>query len=297
MKILKNILSILNNHNILKKELEELKILTGKQLTSSLSNVDSLKKAEFKVFSQWGDDGIIQYIINKIQISNDFFVEFGVENYTEANTRFLLVNNNWSGLVMDGSGSNIEQIKKDSVYWQHELNAKHAFITAENINEILNTENVPDKIGLLHIDIDGNDYWIWKNINRVKADIVIVEYNSLFGPERAITIPYKKDFFRTTAHFSNLYYGCSISSLCDLAKEKGYSFVGCNSAGNNAYFILNEKLGNIKALTPAEGYVRSKFKESRDENGMLTFISGKPRENKIKDLEVFNTRTNQLERI
>ncbi len=295
-QLINNINSISANYNKTKKETDELKLLVAKTLIANQKVVRSIQEAEFKVFSQWGDDGIIQFLINNINISNNYFVEFGVENYTEANTRFLLVNNNWSGLVMDGSLSNIEYIKQDPIYWKHELIAKHAFITAENINEILSSENIADHIGILHIDIDGNDYWIWKNINKIKADIVIVEYNSLFGSERAITIPYQKNFIRGEAHYSNLYYGASLVALCDLAKEKNYSFVGCNSAGNNAYFILNDKLGNIKPLLPSEGFVRSKFKESRNENGVLTYLHGKLREDKIKNLEVFNTRTNQLEK-
>lgn len=295
-RLINNINSISANYNKTKKEIDELKVLAAKSLIANQKVIKSIQEAEFKVFSQWGDDGIIQFLINNITISNNYFVEFGVENYTEANTRFLLVNNNWSGLVMDGSLSNVEYIKKDPIYWKHELTAKHAFITAENINELLSSENVPQQIGILHIDIDGNDYWVWKNIDKVKADIVIVEYNSLFGSERAITIPYQKNFIRTEAHYSNLYYGSSLLSLCDLAKEKKYSFVGCNSAGNNAYFILNDKLGTIKPLLPSEGFEVSKFKESRDKNGILTYLTGKLREDKIKNLEVFNTRTNQLEK-
>lgn len=292
--IISNIRSITSNHNRLEKEIEELKLLTAKNILLNHSAVNSLADAEFKVFSQWGDDGIIQYLIRHIAIANPYFVEFGVENYTEANTRFLLMNNNWSGLILDGSSENMEYVKRDSIYWKYDLTARQQFVTAENINGVLSEEQVPDEIGLLHIDIDGNDYWIWKNIN-VKADIVIVEYNSLFGPERPITIPYQKDFVRTKAHHSNLYYGTSLLSLCDLAMEKGYAFVGCNSAGNNAYFVRNEKLGSLKPLSAEEGFVMSKFKEGRDNNGNLTFFRAGQRQEQIKGLKVYNTRTKNEE--
>src|SRR5579859_7257876 len=62
----------------------------------------SLQEAEFRVFSQWGEDGIIQYLLSKVAIAHDTFVEFGVGNYRESNTRFLLTNNNWRGLIIDG---------------------------------------------------------------------------------------------------------------------------------------------------------------------------------------------------
>lgn len=292
--IISNIRSISSNHGSIKKDIEELKMLTAKNLIRNFSGINSLADAEFKVFSQWGDDGIIQYLIKNISIVNPYFVEFGVENYTEANTRFLLMNDNWSGLILDGSTDNIDYVKKDSIYWKHDLTARQQFVTAENINKVLIEEGVPKEIGLLHIDIDGNDYWIWKEID-VKADIVIVEYNSLFGYERPITIPYQKDFVRTEAHHSNLYYGTSLLSLCDLAQEKGYTFVGCNSAGNNAYFVLNEKLGSLKSLSAEQGYVLSKFKEGRDNNGNLTFLRGEQRLQQIKGLKVYNTRTNKEE--
>jgi len=296
MKLIKKVLSRIGSSS-LKQEIDELKILTGNHLARIAANAESMQKAEFKVFSQWGDDGIIQFLTNKIDISNQYFVEFGVENYAEATTRFLLINNNWDGLVMDGSAANVDFIKNDAIYMKFGLTAKHAFITSENINILLDEENVPNRIGIFHIDIDGNDYWIWKNLKRVVADIVIVEYNSVFGSTRSITVPYQDNFNRTKAHYSNLYYGASLSALCDLAKEKGYTFVGCNSAGNNAYFVLNDKLGMLKSLTAEEGFVRSKFKESRNKEGNLTFLMPGIREKVIETLDIYNTRTNKIEKI
>jgi hypothetical protein len=120
--------------------------------------IDHLYDVEFKVFSQWGDDGIIQYLIRNLDIPNKTFVEFGVENYTESNTRFLLINNNWSGLVMDGSSENISYIKNDEIYWQYDLQAKHAFIDVDNVNDLISCAGFSEELGLLHIDIDGNDY-------------------------------------------------------------------------------------------------------------------------------------------
>jgi hypothetical protein len=283
-------------HRAAKKESDDLKMLIAKTLISKQKVHESIQEAEFKVFSQWGDDGIIQYLVNKVAISNNYFVEFGVENYAEANTRFLLMNNNWSGLVMDGSSKNVEFIQKSDVYWKYDLVARHAFVTVENINELLALEKVPPHIGLLHIDIDGNDYWIWKAIQQIKSDIVIVEYNCLFGSERAITVPYQSNFQRSKIHYSNLFYGCSLAAFCDLAKEKGYSFVGCNSAGNNAYFVLDEKMQHLKAVSAEAGFVTSKFKESRDAKGQLSFLRAGERTMQIRGLDVFNTRTNHIEK-
>ncbi len=257
--------------------------------------VKKLSEVEFKVCSQFGDDGIIQYLIHNMDVSNRRFIEFGVEDYTECNTRFLLLMGDWSGLIIDGSAENIRKVKRSEIYWKYDLKAEAAFVTRENIDEIFSRHSFSGEIGLLSIDIDGNDYWIWEKIEVVKPDIVVVEFNSVFGGERKITIPYDAAFARTGAHFSNLYYGCSLGALCHLAERKGYYLVGCNSAGNNAYFVRKEKIGNLSIFTAREGYVDSKFKESRDQRGKLTFHSGKERRKIIAGLPVFNVETNSTE--
>ncbi|RAJ97702.1 hypothetical protein LX87_02605 [Larkinella arboricola] len=278
-----------------RQEVYDNRVLLGKLLSLQQQEVHSLQDAEYKVFSQYGDDGIIQYLIKKAVIRSQSFVEFGVETYVEANTRFLLINNNWKGLVMDGSQQNIDYIQSDPFFWQYHLIAKQTFITAENINSLLTESGFSGPLGLLSIDIDGNDYWVWKAIQAADPDIVVAEYNSLFGAERAITVPYKPDFVRSKAHYSHLYFGTSLVALCDLATEKGYSFVGCNSTGLNAYFVKTSQLGTLKPLTAAEGYVYSKFREARDPNGNLTYATGNDRVEVIRGLPVFNTRTQGIE--
>lgn len=276
-------------------EVYENRVLMGKLLSLQQKDVRSLQDAEYKVFSQYGDDGIIQYLIKTIPIRSRSFVEFGVETYVESNTRFLLINDNWKGLVLDGSADNIAYIRSDRFFWQHHLIAQQAFITAENINSLLTDNGFKGPLGLLSIDIDGNDYWVWKAIDAVDPDIVVAEYNSLFGAERAITVPYQPDFVRSKAHYSYLYFGTSLAALCDLAAEKGYSLVGCNSVGLNAYFVKTSQLGSLKALTAAEGYVYSMFREARDQAGNLTYATGDDRIEVIRGLPVFNTRTQTVE--
>jgi hypothetical protein len=237
--------------------------------------LDNIQDAEFKVYSQFGDDGIIQYLIHTIDIPDTCraFVEFGVENYLESNTRFLLFNDNWSGLVMDGSRENIQFVKQDVISWRHELTAACAFIDRDNINRLITESGYGGEIGILSVDVDGNDYWIWDAISAVNPIVVIAEYNSTFGAAKAITIPYDPLFVRHRAHYSGLYFGCSIAAYCLLAEKKGYAFVGSNSQGNNAYFVRKDKLGRLPSLSPQKGYVRSRFRESVDEQGRLTYLS------------------------
>ncbi len=255
-----------------KKIQESLGRIEGRQLRDLPAA--NIQAAEFRVFSQWGEDGILQHLLGRVEVSRKIFVEFGVENYTESNTRYLLMNGNWAGLVIDGSRENIDYIKRDEIYWRYNLKAECAFITRENINDLIGRNGISGEIGLLSIDIDGNDYWVWEAIEVIAPDVVVVEYNSRFGPERAVTVPYDAGFVRTAAHYSNIYYGSSLAALCSLGKRKGYSFVGCNTSGVNAFFVRNEsRPPDLPELKPAEGFVRSKFRESRDQRGALALMT------------------------
>jgi hypothetical protein len=225
---------------------------------------------EYRVFSQGGDDGIIQRLVRDVPVKQKFFVEFGVENYRESNTRFLLLKDNWSGLVMDGSPKHIQFIQQDPIYLRNDLTAVCAFIKTANINELLAT-HLPDKeIGLLSIDIDGNDYWIWKAIENVNPPIVITEYNYRFGPSRAVTVPLDDNFQRSQAHYSHIYYGCSLKALWLLARKKGYDLVCCNTFGNNAYWVRQDvRPASLPALTCEQAFRAAKFRETRDVEGRV----------------------------
>jgi hypothetical protein len=249
---------------------------------------ENIHDAEFKVYSQFGDDGIIQYLVHAIDIKEKCrtFVEFGVENYLESNTRFLLFNDNWSGLVMDGSRDHVQFITQDVLRWRHELNAVCAFIDRDNINRLISENGYTGEIGILSVDVDGNDYWIWEAVSVVNPVIVIAEYNSTLGWKKPVTIPYDPLFVRHKAHYSGLYFGCSISAFCMLAEKKGYAFVGSNSQGNNAYFVRKDKVGAIPVLTPEQGYVRAKFRESVDAQGRLTYLSFPEKIKAIGDMPV-----------
>jgi hypothetical protein len=270
------------------------KLLSNQQYSIKSRNINDY---EFKIYSQWGDDGIIQYLIKNLVIKNKYFIEFGVDDFSESNCRFLMMNSNWSGFVMDGSTDRIEKLKSKSWFWMYNLTAKSKFVTKENIDDILLSIKEKD-IGLLHIDIDGNDYFVFKemNLDFLNPSIIILEYNSLFGPDRAITIPYRSDFNRTKAHHSNLFFGASLRALNYAAESKGYSLIGTTIAGNNAYFIRKDLLNQkIKSMDTNTAYHYSKFRESRDPQGSFSLVSGDDRFKKIKGLQVENILTGQME--
>ncbi|NRA15617.1 MAG: hypothetical protein HRU04_08985 [Oceanospirillaceae bacterium] len=264
-------------------------ILQGQALASQNSGrkeINDLSSVEFSVYSQWGEDGIIDWLVSRLPEIKPVFVEFGVENYREANTRFLLQNRNWRGCVYDGSKNNIEDVRGQNIYWKHNLNAKEAFIDRDNINDLLIEGVGAGEIGLLSIDIDGNDYWVWEAINIIDPAIVVIEYNALFGDTQLLTVPYRKDFLRGKAHFSNLYFGASINALIFLGKKKGYTFVGSCSAGVNAFFVRDNLMAQFEGAIKSTVCYPSAFREERNVNGELTYRSGVERLSVLNHLSI-----------
>jgi hypothetical protein len=263
------------------RDLEQLRLAVGRvearqvagNLGSGDGRADKLSTKEFQVFSQWGEDGIIAHLVDKAGVSNKVFLEFGVENYREANTRFLLQHRQWSGLVIDGAVENIESIKRDPIFWKFNLKAEAAFVDRESINRIIEQNGLQGRIGLLSVDIDGNDYWVWEAISQVDPDIVVVEYNGLFGAKEKIVVPYAPRFMRGQAHYSHLYFGASLAALTELGAKKGYSLVGTNSNGCNGFFVRNSQMNGLKSLTAEEAYHPPSFREARDKSGNLSYLS------------------------
>jgi hypothetical protein len=241
---------------------------------------DSLRDAEFRVFSQFGEDGIIQYLLQRVPIENEVFVEFGVEDYSESNTRFLLVHDNWRGFVMDGGESHLDFLRRSGLAWRHDIQATSAFVDRDNVNGLFQSAGIEGDIGLLSVDIDGNDYWVLEAIEVVSPRILIVEYNSNFGAEAAVTVPYDPRFERGAAHWSQLYWGASLAALDQLARRKGYALAGGNSAGNNAFWVREDVLGDLPSPPVEVAYAASRFRESRDASGALTYVG--PHEERLR---------------
>lgn len=259
--------------------------------------IASLEEVEFQVFSQFGEDGIIQWLLHHVPIEEKTFIEFGVEDYSEANTRFLLMNNNWTGLVMDGSEENISRLNAWKHLWKYDLLTKAVFITKENINSTIVESGVGEgDIGILSIDLDGNDYWILNAIDCVQPRIVICEYNNLFGLE-PVSVPYDETFVRTEKHYSNLYWGASLGAFLKWAEQNGYYYMGSNSAGNNAFFVRKDCISAEMVPANAHIFVESRYRESRGKGGELTYLRGGERLACIKDMELVNVETGRMDTI
>lgn len=291
-KIIKKFVIFLIGYDFFEKKL----ILEGFKLSnqkSRKSKIINFKDVEFSVFSQWGDDGIIDWLTTNIPIKKKIFLEIGTEDYRESNTRFLLIKKNWSGHLIESEIEHTKNIKKQSIYWKYDLNVHNYQVNQKNINKIIKIINLRS-IGLLSLDIDGIDYWIWKEINELKPIIFVCEFNSTFGTKSEITVPYKKNFNRTKFHYSNLAFGGSISAFINLSKKKGYEFVGTNSNGVNAYFIKKNYYKFIKKKIRYKTIFSSKTRESRDRNYQKTFLSNNLKTNKIKNVKVYDIKKKKI---
>lgn len=180
-------------------------------------------KDERKVYSQNGEDGVIEAIFKMIGTTNKYFVEFGVGGGGECNTR-LLREQGWDGLQMDCDEQADSFIKKE-------------IVTAENINELFDKYQVPVNFDILSIDIDGNDYWVWKAINR-KPRVVVIEYNGYLPVDSRNIIKYNPNH---TWNYDS-YYGAGLSALNHLGKSLGYRMVYVDFQLVNCFFILEDCL-------------------------------------------------------
>jgi len=202
---------------------------------------------EKKIFSQSGEDGVTMKLIELIYGDNNnnsrFYVEFGVEDGNECNTRILREKYKWKGLQMDGSNEN------------HAINLKKEFITKENIIDLFKQYNVPSVINLLSVDIDFNDFYCLKEIlKNYKCGIIICEYNATHLPDEDKIVIYDVNGSWDKTN----YFGASLLSLNMLAKKYNYSLVYCTENGVNSFFIHNDiilykklnfkNMGDIKKL-------------------------------------------------
>jgi hypothetical protein len=282
------------------RHLDDISVNQGRILSElhGAKKSSQLPDYEFKVFSQWGEDGIIQFLVANLSISNKTFIEFGVEDFSEANCRFLMMKDRWSGFVIDGSEQNIKRLRSSYDYWRHSLQSRAAFVTRENIGQILAESGFAKDAGILSVDIDGVDYHVLSVLDAWRPSILIVEYNAVFGDRRAVSVPYDPAFNRTDKHPSNLYYGASLPAFHSLLSGRAYALVGVNMAGNNAFFVRKDLLNDVvKEVGVSDCFRDSDFRESRGADGQLTFLTGRARRLPIANLPLIDVLTGATLRV
>ncbi len=203
-------------------------------------NIPALKDTGFRVFSQFEEDGKLLFIFTMLGMSNKTFIEIGSDDGINSNCANLHFNFGWHGLFIDGNEKAIKRGRKFYSKYPHPWNYSPKFlckkVTCENINQIIEDVGFKDEIGLLSIDIDGNDYWIWDALKVVQPQVVIIETHNEFGYED-IVVPYDANYSFPGKH--PVYHGASPIAMTKLAKQKGYRLVGANELGFNFIFVKN----------------------------------------------------------
>ena len=187
-------------------------------------NLNNLSEAEYKAFSQNGEDGIIDYLLNQLNINEPKFVEIGIGDYRESNTRLLFEIRNVNGLVVDAIDNLKNKVLKNIKLWRNNLTVLEKKVDSSNINEILKVNNFSENLDLFSLDIDGIDYWIIKELPENFAKIAVLEFNPNFGSSAKVTVPNIKEFDRSAYHYSNLCFGASLAAIIQIMHEKFYLY-------------------------------------------------------------------------
>jgi hypothetical protein len=196
----------------------------------------------FRANSQTDEDGILLYIFSILGTTNKKVIEMCAGDGIECNSANLLIKHGWNGVLVDGNSKKLDrgryfyQTCKDTVV--HPPNLVCAWIDCENVNELIDGAGFSGDVDLFSLDMDGVDYWIWDALKVVSPRVMVVEYQSMWGANRSVTVPYSKEFSRTNLNPD--YFGASLSAFNCLANKKGYRLVGCNTLCFNAFFVRND---------------------------------------------------------
>ena len=197
------------------------------QLTSPLSQYRR------NVFSQGGEDGIIEQINELLRPEHKLCVEFGAwDGKLFSNCYNLTTNKNWSGIMIEANPEKYKELQQ--TYAENEnVRTVHRLVDFEGANSldnILAEFGAPRDIGLISIDIDGNDYYVFESLKNHTPELVVIEFNP--------TIPNDVLFVQEKSFKVN--QGCSLLALVILGKQKGYELAACTDW--NAFFVKQEKL-------------------------------------------------------
>jgi hypothetical protein len=210
------------------------------QFRAQGAKLPAFRDVEFRSFSQNGEDGILLYLFSLIGTTNKKCVEICAGDGIECNTANLILNHGWTGLLVDGNEGNVARGKQFYAARRDTFLAPptfvHAWVMAENANSLIRDNGFAGDIDLLSLDVDGIDYWLWRAIDCVRPRVVVLEYHTAWGPDQAVTVPYRPDF-RLDFSTHPYYCGASLPAFVTLGRQKGYRLVGCQRNEFNAFFL------------------------------------------------------------
>jgi hypothetical protein len=203
-----------------------------------------IRSAGFRVYSQFEEDGIILYVLAMIGFRSQRVVEMCCGMGTECMATNLILNHGFDGVLFDGNESNITAArqffagKHDCVLYPPVL--KQAWITAENVNQLLSESGCSGEIDLLSLDLDGNDYWIWRALEMIAPRLIVVEAQNIIPADLALVRPYGPNFCYTNQKGPD-FMGASTLAMVRLARSRGYRLIGAHRHGFNLFFLRNDE--------------------------------------------------------
>jgi hypothetical protein len=228
---------------------EALKDAQRRTIQARWAQAGDLRAFEKRVYSQNGEDGILQEILNRVGTTNRFFVEFGVESGSECNCALLALEKGWGGLFLEVDDIQFARLA-ERYRDRPGVRCVRAAVTSANIESLFQANGVPPEFDVLSIDIDGNDYWVWAALTHWRPRVVVIEYNASHPPPRKWVM--KEDVnYRWNG---TSYHGASLASLAALGRGKGYTLVATNSNGVNAFFVRDDLVSPGLFLDPVEHY-------------------------------------------
>ncbi len=219
-------------------------ILRDRRTTGS----DGLSPSELRVFSQNGEDGVLAEIFARIGVERRFFVEFGVQDGVQCNTRYLAEVQGWSGVYFEADEAQFSGLERRLAN-RDDLATVRSYVTPANVEQLFRDAAVPDDFDLLSIDVDGQDYWVWEAIDELRPRVVVIEYNSALPAEEQLVEPRGRSAAFTLFDF----FGASLGALRALGEHKRYTLVHTELAGVNAFFVRNDLAGRFDAASLGRG--------------------------------------------
>ena len=271
-------------------------LLTSHAMSARKHSMKDLWDAEFRVFSQFGEDGIVDLLLDELQISKPRIMEIGAGDFSECNSRFALHKRNCSAYLVDMREDLQRGLQESEIRWKASVAVEIAKIDEKNIKDIESRASKFLKyIDVISLDIDGVDFWIAQHINWNGIKIAIVEYNPVFGAKLAVSVPKETFSSRFEHHYSGLVYGASLLAWIEFFASKDMRFVGTNRAGNNAFFVPSSLAGNLPFRLPdisqLDAYVDWQIRDSRNQDQTLSSLSLEQARNLISGVELINTQT------
>jgi hypothetical protein len=237
-----------------------LQILLAQQyqgLARTGAPLPSFREVEFRNYSQFGEDGILLYLFALLGTTNQRCVEICAGNGIECNCANLIVNHGWEALLFDGNPEYVQEGREfygacpDTMLLPPRFVS--AWITRDNVNELIRANGFEGEIDLLSLDMDGMDYWIWESISVVQPRVVVLEYQNCWGPEDAYATPYAPEYRATGPG------GASLAAFIKLAEEKHYRLVGTHRYSFNAFFVRDQLARDVLPTRTAEECLNSPF--------------------------------------